>query len=87
MTPTGMDDAAFKACCAATYGSDLASLVMGPNFHPGGRELTRRLARMACVRPGERVLDIASGRGACTWPALDATGPTGSVLADSVYPY
>ncbi len=58
-----LGDLAFKACCAAAYGSDLASLVLGPSFHPGGRELTRRLARMACLRPGERVLDVASGAG------------------------
>lgn len=58
-----MDAETFKACCAATYGSDLAAAVLGPNFHPGGRTLTRRLARMACLRPGERVLDVASGPG------------------------
>ncbi|MDH5224976.1 MAG: class I SAM-dependent methyltransferase [Actinomycetota bacterium] len=63
MKSTGLDDATFKACCAATYGSDLASAVLGPTYHPGGRELTRRLARMGCIRPGERVLDVASGPG------------------------
>jgi hypothetical protein len=57
------EDAAFRSCCAAAYGSDLASVVLGPSFHPGGRELTRRLARMACIRAGERVLDVASGPG------------------------
>lgn len=63
MSQTHMDDADFKACCAAVYGSDIAEVVLGPSFHPGGRRLTRRLARMARIRPGERVIDVASGAG------------------------
>lgn len=54
---------AFKACCADFYGDDLLALVLGPSFHPGGRDLTRRLARLGCLRPGERALDVASGPG------------------------
>ncbi len=52
-----------KACCAAAYSSDLARLVLGDNFHPGGAALTRRLGRVAALRDGERVLDVASGPG------------------------
>jgi hypothetical protein len=55
--------AAMKACCAEFYGGDAVARLLGQAFHPGGRDLTRRLARMACLRPGERVLDVASGPG------------------------
>jgi O-methyltransferase/aklanonic acid methyltransferase len=45
-------------------------------FVPFGRAL------VAAADParGVRVLDIACGRGACLYPALDAVGPDGSVL-------
>ncbi len=52
-----------KACCAAAYSSDAVALVLGDSYHPGGRALTRRLATVAGVQPGERVLDVASGPG------------------------
>jgi arsenite methyltransferase len=53
-----------KACCAATYGSDVVALLLGDSYHPGGLALTRRLADRLDLRPGHRVLDVASGRGA-----------------------
>ncbi|WP_328414951.1 MULTISPECIES: methyltransferase domain-containing protein [unclassified Micromonospora] len=52
-----------KACCAATYGSDVAALLLDDSYHPGGLALTRRLADRLALRAGERVLDVASGRG------------------------
>lgn len=52
-----------KACCAAAYESDAAALLLGRDSHPGGTGLTRRLARALDLRPGQRVLDVASGRG------------------------
>jgi hypothetical protein len=60
---TGVDPEALKACCAAAYGGDVVALVLGDSYHPGGRALTRRLARALGLRPGERVLDVASGPG------------------------
>ncbi len=45
-------------------------------FGPFGRALVAA----AALRPGERVLDLACGRGASLYPALDAVGPSGSVL-------
>lgn len=45
-------------------------------FGPFGRAL----ASAAELRPGERVLDLACGRGASLYPALEAVGETGSVL-------
>jgi ubiquinone/menaquinone biosynthesis C-methylase UbiE len=41
----------------------------------------RRLADWCGLRPGQRVLDIAAGRGAVTAPAALAVGPQGAVLA------
>jgi SAM-dependent methyltransferase len=52
-----------KACCAAVYGSELFGLLLGGSLHPGGDELTRRLADLVGIGPGDRVLDVASGRG------------------------
>jgi arsenite methyltransferase len=53
-----------KGCCAATYGSDVVALLLGDSYHPGGLALTRRLADRLGLRPGQRILDVASGRGA-----------------------
>ncbi|MGH3094440.1 MAG: class I SAM-dependent methyltransferase [Streptosporangiales bacterium] len=53
-----------KACCAAAYGSDAVALLLGDCYHPGGLALTRRLADRLGLSAGERVLDVAAGRGA-----------------------
>ena len=53
-----------KACCARSYQSDAVALILGESYHPGGLELTRRLARSLDLRSSQRVLDIASGPGA-----------------------
>ncbi|MGH3737797.1 MAG: class I SAM-dependent methyltransferase [Micromonosporaceae bacterium] len=52
-----------KACCAATYSSDLVAMLLGEAYHPGGLALTRRLAGALDPAAGARVLDVASGRG------------------------
>ena len=51
------------ACCASPYDSAAVRWLLGGELHPGGDALTRRLAHVAGVRPGWRVLDVASGRG------------------------
>ena len=53
-----------KACCAASYQGDAVALILGQSYHPGGLELTRRLAGCLSLRKGEKVLDVASGPGA-----------------------
>ena len=53
-----------KACCAAAYSRDAVALVLGDSYHPGGLALTRRLAGALGLRPGWRVVDVASGPGA-----------------------
>jgi SAM-dependent methyltransferase len=57
------DPATVKACCAAAYGVDLVELFLGASYHPGGAELTRRLADCLSLRGGEQVLDVACGIG------------------------
>lgn len=39
----------------------------------------RRLVEVAGIRPGMRVLDVGTGRGAALFPAAEAVGPTGHV--------
>jgi arsenite methyltransferase len=57
------DPEAVKSCCAAVYGVDVVALFLGESYHPGGADLTRRLADALSLRAGERVLDVAAGIG------------------------
>lgn len=52
-----------KFCCAALYQSDLARLLLGETFHPGGDALTLRLGKQLQLGSESRVLDVASGQG------------------------
>jgi len=58
-----ISDQQLKICCAAFYQSDLARIMLGEVFHPGGLELTGCLGRAIQLHPGDQVLDIACGRG------------------------
>ena len=53
-----------KSCCAALYQTDFARLLLGDSFHPGGLELTGQMGSLLELRPGQKVLDVASGTGA-----------------------
>ena len=44
-------------------------------FPPAGAALVAA----AALCPGDRVLDVGCGRGACLFPAAEAVGPTGSI--------
>ncbi|MGE0748156.1 MAG: class I SAM-dependent methyltransferase [Rhodospirillales bacterium] len=44
------------------------------------RHFGRRLVEAAGVAPGQRVLDIASGRGAVLFPAAERVGPAGEAV-------
>jgi arsenite methyltransferase len=57
------DSAELKTCCAALYQSDFARILLGDSFHPGGLPLTARLGQLLNLAPGQRVLDVAAGRG------------------------
>jgi ubiquinone/menaquinone biosynthesis C-methylase UbiE len=52
-----------KQCCANLYESDVAKLLLGDSFHPGGLKLTERLGQVLQVGPHSHVLDVASGNG------------------------
>lgn len=67
-------DEDIKACCAAAYSSDVVALLLGDSYHPGGAALTRRLADLLGLTAGERVLDVASGRGTTALLLADAYG-------------
>jgi arsenite methyltransferase len=56
-------DPSVKACCAALYGSEWATFLLGDSFHPGGLQLTERLGGLLDLGPDRRVLDVAAGRG------------------------
>ena len=53
-----------KLCCATAYQRDAVALILGESYHPGGLDLTRRLAGRLDLRTGQKVLDVASGPGA-----------------------
>lgn len=57
------DAVALKTCCADLYGSEWAQLLLGESFHPGGLALTERLGESLGLQPGQRVLDVAAGKG------------------------
>jgi len=61
--PIAAMPAELKRCCANLYESDLAKLLLGDSFHPGGLRLTERLGQLMQLRGESRVLDVASGRG------------------------
>ena len=61
---TGLLPDDVKACCAQLYESDEVLWLLDGELHPGGERLTLRLAELAGVAPGQRVVDVACGRGA-----------------------
>ncbi|MBV9601187.1 MAG: methyltransferase domain-containing protein [Chloroflexi bacterium] len=56
---------------APTYGQ------VGPGYFD---YFGQRLVAQAGLKPGMRVLDVATGRGAVLFPAAQAVGPSGSVI-------
>jgi len=72
MDPTSEQNV--KQCCAAFYGSDLARLLLGESFHPGGTQLTERLGQLMQLTPDYKVLDVAAGRGTSAFYLAEAFG-------------
>ena len=62
------------ACCAVSYGLPWARWLLGDSFHPGGLELTSRLAGLMGIGPGSHVLDAGSGRGASAVHLAESLG-------------
>jgi len=56
-------DISTKQTITQAYEAEKFNRVMDEALHPGGLELTARMAEVAGIRSGFRVLDIASGRG------------------------
>jgi SAM-dependent methyltransferase len=56
-------DAGRKQCCASVYEHPAVRWLLGDELHPGGEATTRRALELAEVRPGDRLLDVASGHG------------------------
>jgi arsenite methyltransferase len=61
-------------CCAAFYGSDLARVLLGDSFHPGGAQLTHRVCQLLQLTPNSRVLEVAAGRGTSAIYVADSFG-------------
>ena len=53
-----------KSCCALLYESEPVRLLFGDTLHPGGLALTHRLGKLADIKEGHLVMDVACGRGA-----------------------
>ena len=53
-----------QACCANLYGHPMVRWLLGDSLHPGGLELTGKLAHLMKLGSDDRVLDIGSGYGA-----------------------
>lgn len=56
--------AELKRCCAQLYEGEIARWLLGDSLHPGGLALTERLGMQITLDAHDRVLDVASGRGA-----------------------
>ncbi|MGQ4267003.1 class I SAM-dependent methyltransferase [Nocardiopsis changdeensis] len=65
---------------ASTWDSVYDRCAAGYDPHVGHfTVLGRRLVDLVDPLPGERVLDVAAGRGACLFPAAERVGPAGAV--------
>ncbi len=53
----------FKTCCASLYQEKLLQFLIGPSLHPGGLDLTRKMAERIGLSSTDTVLDVASGLG------------------------
>jgi SAM-dependent methyltransferase len=51
------------AACAAAYAHPAVRWLLGGDLHPGGARTTRRALELISLRPGEALLDVASGYG------------------------
>lgn len=72
MTANRADE--LRSCCAAAYASEAARFLVGESLHPGGARLSAQLIGALRVRPGDRVIDVASGPGASARLLAHATG-------------
>jgi SAM-dependent methyltransferase len=53
----------FKSCCANLYADEALLFLLGPSLHPGGLDLTKKLADRLGISESDTVLDVACGVG------------------------
>ena len=58
-----LDDHQVRICCTTLYQSDLARMLFGDIFHPGGFPLTRHIGDLIGLGPADHALDVVRGRG------------------------
>ncbi|MGH3939785.1 MAG: class I SAM-dependent methyltransferase [Pseudonocardiaceae bacterium] len=79
-----MDRPGYKKTVSAVFDQAAATYDrMGVEFFT---PMGRRLIEYADPRPGERVLDVGCGRGACLFPSAAKVGPRGHVLGIDIAP-
>ena len=66
------------------YGWDLAVQDYDLHWVPVIRSCSERVIALADLKPGERVLDVATGTGVAAFLALDEVGPEGHVTASDL---
>jgi ubiquinone/menaquinone biosynthesis C-methylase UbiE len=66
------------------YGWDKAAPVYERHWADQLAPAQQRLLDLAALQPGERVLDVACGTGLVTFPAADAVGRSGAVVATDI---
>src|SRR5262245_38022794 len=71
------DQTARKARVRTQFNSVAADYDAGPGCFA---HFGRRLVAVADIQPGQRVLDVASGRGAVLFPAAERVGGTGEIV-------
>jgi SAM-dependent methyltransferase len=71
------DQTARKAKVRTQFNNIAADYDAGPGCFA---HFGRRLVAVADIQPGQRVLDVASGRGAVLFPAAERLGSTGEVV-------
>ena len=69
-----VEEQTVKQCCATFYGSDVARLLLGDSFHPGGTKLTQHLGKQLELTSSSSVLDVASGRGTSAFHLVESFG-------------
>ncbi len=87
MAPTQFDPAQFKTHQRTFWDTTSPAWETWDNeFERGAASVTAWMLDVAGVRPGQRVLDVATGHGEPALSALRAVGPTGRVVGVDISP-
>jgi O-methyltransferase/aklanonic acid methyltransferase len=79
-----MDTAVYKATVTEAFDQSAKSYDrLGVEFFT---PMGRRLVELVAPGPGDRLLDVGCGRGACLFPAAAAVGPAGRVVGIDIAP-